>query len=668
MANPTRSYTKLFLILQMTLHVIRNRILTRDEVPNPSAEIITDDGLNFESTVSDLGLRYPSEFLSSAQEVQGPPPAYECLNGKDPSKLSKKEILKEFARGKCSPMVVVPGLLSTKLIVRIKSCQKLMDLFPETFKVCGWNACEKKWDEFWKKVPDSEYTLWIPDIFSPLSIMAVNASSNFCFAKFFKQNVDFSKPIEDAYVNNDAFEIGLYGSSPGTAKFLGCGDGSVVDLMPLYYQTKETKTFSFLFKRMRDMGYVAGLTYQTLPYDYTKSYRNNQLNKIFQENLIRLKQLTGKKVTILAHSLGNLNTQFQLSKMDSALKRSLIKNWISVTPPFLGSPKVQKILFSGNDDFIFLYALVGLHIKAAIESMNNVQVIYTLSYHDAFTLYKSEKWFEAVRNRTAYEHSKLDYENSGFSFLPKIEEECSPKNFLFFPSNCKIGLSDTSKKPTMVVMKDEYKLNQFYEAMGKWNLTDNAQQFLNFTYDEEYLKFHNPEVPVILMGMRTSNTIKKLNYTDNITNYIQKGVYYQPQITWGYGDNTVPTNSAFIPPLKWAWEFENKAVPNAQPVKIVDLCSVRNVKNNVYDTTDEFKEYQITSNEFVGMNCECMGMKTPDPCSHAGILTDKYFIEMVTNIAMSNEVCTDPAHDAYIDSLENDYLEEIVHVCPQILF
>ena len=68
------------------------------------------------------------------------------------------------------------------------------------------------------------------------------------------------------------------------------------------------------------------------------------------------------------------------------------------------------------------------------------------------------------------------------------------------------------------------------------------------------------------------------------------------------------------------------------------------------------------------MNCECRDMKTSDPCSHAAILTDKYFIEMVTNIAVTNEIVTDPAHDAFVDSLDDGYLEEIVHICPQIKF
>ena len=215
-------------------------------------------------------------------------PAFECLNGKNPATLSKKDILKEFARGKCSPMLVIPGLLSTKLLVRIKDCHALRDDFPDLFSACGFNACEKKWDEFWKKVPASEYTSWIPDVFSPLSIFAVNQSSNFCFARFIKQQLDFTKPIEDALVSNSAFEVGLYGNSARTAKFLGCGDGSVVDLLPTYYQTKETKTFGFFFQRLAGMGHVAGLTYQTLPYDFGKSYRNSEVNKSFADNLLRL--------------------------------------------------------------------------------------------------------------------------------------------------------------------------------------------------------------------------------------------------------------------------------------------------------------------------------------------------------------------------------------------
>jgi hypothetical protein len=67
-----------------------------------------------------------------------------CINKKDPSTLSNKEYLKEFAAGPCNPSLVLPGLLSTKLIVQI-DCKELREKNPRMFRECGWNACEKKW-------------------------------------------------------------------------------------------------------------------------------------------------------------------------------------------------------------------------------------------------------------------------------------------------------------------------------------------------------------------------------------------------------------------------------------------------------------------------------------------------------------------------------------------
>ena len=42
-----------------------------------------------------------------------------CLNGKNPQNLTPQEILIQFAKGPCSPAIIVPGSLSTKLVVEI---------------------------------------------------------------------------------------------------------------------------------------------------------------------------------------------------------------------------------------------------------------------------------------------------------------------------------------------------------------------------------------------------------------------------------------------------------------------------------------------------------------------------------------------------------------------
>ena len=60
-----------------------------------------------------------------------------CINGKDPEKLSTKEQLQEFVKGPCLPIILVPGLMATKLQVII-DCQTLKEENPDVFKTCGW--------------------------------------------------------------------------------------------------------------------------------------------------------------------------------------------------------------------------------------------------------------------------------------------------------------------------------------------------------------------------------------------------------------------------------------------------------------------------------------------------------------------------------------------------
>ena len=73
------------------------------------------------------------------------PPNF-CINGKDTKTLNDKEYLKEFSKGPCNPTMVLPGLLSTKLSVKI-DCEILKNDDPRIFEKCGWNACTKHYYE-----------------------------------------------------------------------------------------------------------------------------------------------------------------------------------------------------------------------------------------------------------------------------------------------------------------------------------------------------------------------------------------------------------------------------------------------------------------------------------------------------------------------------------------
>jgi hypothetical protein len=65
-----------------------------------------------------------------------------CLNQQEIEEMSDKEYLKEFAKGPCSPTLILPGFLSTKLNVEI-DCKELKEKNPRVFEQCGWNACSK---------------------------------------------------------------------------------------------------------------------------------------------------------------------------------------------------------------------------------------------------------------------------------------------------------------------------------------------------------------------------------------------------------------------------------------------------------------------------------------------------------------------------------------------
>lgn len=52
-----------------------------------------------------------------------------------------------------------------------------------------------------------------------------------------------------------------------------------------------------------------------------------------------------------------------------------------------------------------------------------------------------------------------------------------------------------------------------------------------------------------------------------------------------FGDGTVNGWSAFLPALKWSWEFEKK-VKNAKGIKTIEMCSNYNQKMDIFDSYD----------------------------------------------------------------------------------
>ena len=519
----------------------------------------------------------------------------------------------------------------------------------------------KKALELWKSVPDKEYRLWIPPLTSKLNIFTLDEKANECFAKFFKLDLDPSKPLEQAITPPIGFTVRPYGSSLGTKGQTNCGDKAITDLFGGFGDSKKTKVFDKMFNMLQEMGYVPGLTYQALPYDFRLSYRNNQINEAFEKNLVRLNKLTNKKTIVMSHSLGSVNTYNQLLRLDQNKKDSLIKSWVNVAGPLLGAPKAIKTLISGDSEFLF-FKMIGLHFKAAAEVCNSTLSDYELIPTDAFTLYKNKSWFKDIKKWTAYEQGEITYEEAGFSFLPKKEEKCAVRKYTGgFDTQCKFGLFDTSKETMFKIKDEEYKMNEFEKLLSKWGISDKAAALYKLTRDSNLTELRNPGVPIVSVFVSKLKTEKSYTYKD------EDDEFYNPNTVTHYGDGTVPSYSPLIPALKWAKEFE-KGQRNANPVKIVELCSTYNRKKDLYDHKDKSGEKSFTNNEYVGLKCQCEFDQDLKQCEHQFMNTDNGFLEMFKNLLISSEGTSDKLFSSFISTLSAPYLKQLTTECPQIVY
>ena len=88
-------------------------------------------------------------YLKKNLELIGNFPKNYCIGRRNPDDMTHKEYLHAFSQGKCNPTVIVPGLISTKLIVEI-DCEVLLKENPKLFEYCGWERCARS---FWHVSP-----------------------------------------------------------------------------------------------------------------------------------------------------------------------------------------------------------------------------------------------------------------------------------------------------------------------------------------------------------------------------------------------------------------------------------------------------------------------------------------------------------------------------------
>lgn len=278
-----------------------------------------------------------TSFKKNKHMAVEPNQQFQCTGGKDPSNLSKIEYITLFNANSCSPLVVVPGILSSKLILEI-DCPVFRENHPKAFEACGWNSCGSPGSD---GTPDLEYQIWVPEVTSPFSfIRLLDNDPNKCFTTIF--GMDISKDEKTGllhFSDKKGVSISPLGSTESSRRNSHCGFDAMCNMLPTNdYIELNLDFFEPMRVFLEKMGYVHGLTLQGLPSDWRLVIQDNKLNDKFMKVLVEMNGITGKKITIVGHSMGNINIYHNLLNIDHKNKDELVERWIAIAPPFMGGP------------------------------------------------------------------------------------------------------------------------------------------------------------------------------------------------------------------------------------------------------------------------------------------------------------------------------------------
>lgn len=385
--------------------------------------------------------------------------------------VGKKRL--RFIEKGCSPVIFVPGLLATRLNA-VLNCSKInndkafrldLDLFCGN-KICSTNNMEVH--AFWPNANLSGFYM----------MHDKNNKNNECFGyfmKFYNTNSsckesstaenkckysDYVRMVPKGIDKKDLFENEEILKT--RSMDFKCGSNAINNILGFSYYLEQTvnkfstvtQGFLKLEKKLTVMGYEPGFSYISLPYDFREAQCNNKhFNKLFEESINQLYANTGRKVIIVAHSYGNLNTHFQL-RSNSSL-RDKVAHFISIVPPYTGVTKPNYIIGRGSTEFKKDLTVISLDVSRFAQS------IFSPYLMSAYTLRKFN-YIEALRK---YSNAAKKTITLADAFANHLENTTC----LSYKKNCDI------KEPNLLTEFEEefsfLKNKSYCESQNNINLT-----------------------------------------------------------------------------------------------------------------------------------------------------------------------------------------------------
>jgi len=378
-----------------------------------------------------------------------------------------------FIVGKCNPIILVPGIYSTRLKVRLNCLDLKRDenaLYKKIKFYCSKFVCENDNDDvddkdLWFNVGHSGFTLFRflwekykleenqtlneTNLKDTLDYLVDWDNYEAACTGFFMTMFDNETecPISDnpnqricGYSEN--IRIIYDGGFGNNLEKAECGvdpirhvllsDMSKIPKGIFNFIAKSSLVFENIINRLINEGYESGFSLAAVPYDFRKFIStNNFAYRSLKYHIERMFNLTGKPVVIIAHSFGNLVTLTTLNKLikeDENIK-NMVKKWISIAPPFAGATKAADNFLHGINDFDFTKSIKTKDIFSEIIGggvtfekfgqnimLKSIPTVYELRPFTIFSkLFSSEDYTDfanAIRKRIDLEKNCRDKECS----------------------------------------------------------------------------------------------------------------------------------------------------------------------------------------------------------------------------------------------------------------
>ena len=330
-------------------------------------KIIENKDISFTTFVKDYAIQLSYEQIINGDDCLLPKKeASKILKSQYGIKNNNPDENLRFILGKCSPVLLVPGLYTPKLNVEFNCTGLTTEEKDTTLKnirlYCGYNdICKND-----KK--ENEDIALLFSIFGPCGISKLNANNYAAclghLSTYFQNEKECPKVGNKNICHYSKYvKVGYYGGTTETKKNSKCGVEGIRNIIQTIGLNADNfftdnfaqpaDSFGTISKELNNKNYKEGFSFAALPNDYRRYISTNNFAKeVFKSQINRLYKNTGKPVVIVSHSLGSLValTNLLLNKDDKEFMKK-IKKFLAIAPPFSGATRALDIFFHGTKDF-----------------------------------------------------------------------------------------------------------------------------------------------------------------------------------------------------------------------------------------------------------------------------------------------------------------------------